>query len=120
LKDSISFSVSSFSPGFYTVIADVDGHIAGSAQFEIEGIIRYIEAVPNPDSQGNLTINYALNSMPQGAIRISVVDMLGNERAVVYNGVVGSLIGNIPANVNHLPAGTYYIILYKIGSNSRK
>ena len=117
LKDSISFSVSSFSPGFYTVIADVDGHIAGSAQFEIEGVIKYVEAVPNPDSQGNLTINYAFNSMPQGAIRISVVDMLGNERAVVYNGVVGSLIGSIPANVNHLSAGTYYIKLEAIVEN---
>ena len=43
--------------------------------------------------------------------------MLGNERAVVYNGVVGSLIGSIPANVNHLSAGTYYIKLEAIVEN---
>ena len=112
LQDSISFSVLPYSPGFYTVIADVGGYIAGSAEFEIEGIIQSVEAVPNPAQHGNTTINYVFNHMPAGDIKISITDLQGIERLVIYNGMVHFLAGSFSANVNSLPAG-YYLIKFE-------
>jgi len=116
LSDTFYLVAGSLSAGSYYIVYQLHNQIV-AVPFTVEGVIKYVEAVPNPDSQGNLTINYAFNSMPQGAIKISVVDMLGIERAVVYNGVVGSLKGSFPANINHLPAGFYQIKLEAITEN---
>ena len=45
------------------------------------------------------------------------MDFNGVELQSVYHGIVSSLMGDLPANVNHLQAGTYYIKLEAIAEN---
>ena len=77
-----------------------------------EGIIQSVTAVPNPDLHGNMSINYVFNHLPAGDIKVSITDLHGIERLEVYNGMVYSLAGSFPTNVNHFPAG-YYLIKFE-------
>ena len=111
LSDTFYLNSGSLSAGSYHAVFQLHNQIA-AVPFTIEGIIKSVNAVPNPALHGNTTINYVFNRVPAGGIKVSITDLHGIERLVIHNGIVHSLAGSFAANVNSLPAG-YYLIKFE-------
>ena len=71
---------------------------------------------PNIDIPGNAVLKYSLNHPPIGGVRISIADLIGNEKILVYDGPASiTLSDEFNINVSSLLPGIYQAIFVADG-----